>query len=339
MTRITGAVRKHSRLFRYLKNPKLRKAAHLPPHPELHAYRLGGSHEVYLIREGKSHKKFILKSFLERDTPTRKSARHMAKEYGALTRAHRIIDDRDWVRVARPLCKSDAGDFFAEQYVAGTPLGDYMREAMIRGRGGELHEKLTMLAGFLGLLHKKTRRSSRIRASGIRGELKKHARQASLGGAFTPKELEAMERLIDEACSYRFIDDAKRTLVHGDANPSNFLFGRGRLYVLDMERAGYRDPVYDLGMLAGELFHYAMRYGGDPYKADPFIGHLYWFYAGNFEDQWRTFIETTRRNPLYMANSLLRIARHPFFSRKYKRRLAYHAGECLKSLGRFNRGR
>jgi hypothetical protein len=207
---------------------------------------------------------------------------------------------------------------------------------MIHGHEGKLYEKLTMLAGFFGLLHKRTRRSSRIRASGIRAELKKHARQASLGGAFTPKELRRMERLIDEACSRHVIGDAKRSLVHGDANPSNFLYGHGRLYVIDMERAGYRDPVYDLGMVAGELFHYAMRYGGNPYKADPFIGHLYWMYAGNYRDQLGTFIRLTRRNPLYMANSLLRIARHPFFSREYKRRLAYHAGECLKSLKRFD---
>jgi aminoglycoside phosphotransferase (APT) family kinase protein len=325
MTAVSCDIPKRSRLYHYLKERELRVT------------RLGGSHDVYLVKDVKSHKKFILKSFVGRGAPGPGSLKHMHKEYRRLKQADRLINHRDWVHVVRPLCKSDRGDFFAEQYVSGTPLGHYMKEAMARGSDGPLYEKLTMLAGFFGLLHKKTRRRSRIRSSTIRGELKKHARQASLGGAFTPKELKDMERLIDEACSYGFIRHARKSLVHGDANPSNFLYGQGRLYVIDMERAGYRDPVYDLGIMAGELFHYAMRYGGDPYNADPFIGHLYWIYAGNYRDQLGTFIRFTKRNPLYMANSLLRIARHPFYSREYKRRLAYHARECLKSLKKFNR--
>ncbi len=332
MTKAAG-ISKRSKLYRYLENPGLRKATHLGRRPRLQVIRLGGSHDVYLVKDARRRKKMIIKSFESRGIPGHKSRKHMHKEYRRLKQADRLINHRSWVHVVRPLYKSDRGDFFAEQYVSGTPLGHYMRDALSgRRSSGRLYEKLTMLAGFFGLLHKKTRRHSRIKPSGIRDELKKHARQACLGGALTRDELKGMESLIDEACSLRFIRDARRSLVHGDANPSNFLYSGGRLYVIDMERAGYRDPAYDLGMMAGELFHYAMKYGGNPYKADPFIGHLYWTYAGNFKDQLGTFIRLTKRNPLYMANSLLRIARHPFFSLKYKRRLAYHAMECLKSL-------
>ncbi len=335
MTTVTG-IEKHSRIYRYLKSRGLRKATRLGHHPRLHVSRLGGSHEVFLVKDERNREKFILKSFGGRGALMHKSLKHMRKEYRRLRQADRLVNRRDWVHVVRPLCKSDAGDFFAEQYVSGSPLGHYMKEEMSGKGSGELYHKLTMLAGFFGLMHKKTRRHSRIKASSIRDELLKHARQASLGGAFLPGELKDMERLIDEACSLKLIRRARKSLVHGDANPSNFLYGHGRLNIIDMERAGYRDPVYDLGMMAGELFHYAMQYGGDPYKADPFIGHLYWMYAGNYRDQLGTFIKLTKRNPLYMANSLLRIARHPFFSKKYKRRLAYHARECLKSLKRFD---
>ncbi len=336
MTRVTG-IGKYSRIYRYLKSRGLRKATRLGGHPVLRVRQLGGSHEVFLVKDEKSHKKFILKSFDRRGVPRRKSLKHMRKEYRRLKQADRLVNRRRWAHVVRPLCKSDRGDFFAEQRVSGSPLGHYMKEEIAGKGSGKLYHKLTMLAGFFGLLHKKTRSHFRVKASGIRDELLKHARQASLGGAFTPQELKDMERLIREACSYGFIRHARKSLVHGDANPSNFLYGHGRLNVIDMERAGYRDPVYDLGMMAGELFHYAMQYGGNPYKADPFIGHLYWVYSGNYEDQLGTFIRLTRRNPLYMANSLLRIARHPFFSKKYKRRLAYHARECLKSLKKFSK--
>jgi len=74
-----------------------------------------------------------------------------------------------------------AGRLFEEEFVSGRALGDYMRDAMASGKGRALYEKLTMLAGFLALLHKKTERTSHVRPSNIRGELKKHARQASRG--------------------------------------------------------------------------------------------------------------------------------------------------------------
>lgn len=322
-------MRGHSRLYHYVKSRKLADKAGFDRHPELRVTKLAGSHNVYLVYDRRSRRKCILKSFGVGDS---KSVGHMEKEFKRLRQAGRLIGLRSWVHVARPLCKSGDGDFFVEEFVSGRSLGDYMKEAMTHGREKELYEKLTMLAGFFARLHKKTERSAHVRPSNIRDELKKHARQASQGGAFTPHELKIMERRVDKVTSYGIILRAKKGLVHGDANPSNFLYHKDRLNVIDMERSGYRDPVYDLGMMAGELCHYAMKYGDDPYKADPFIGHLYWIYAGNFKDQYGTFIRLTKRNPLYMANSLLRIARHPYFSPVYKRRLAYHARECLKSL-------
>lgn len=331
MTRIFGISRRSS-LYRYLKSRELFRYARFSRHPDLRVVRLVGSHNVYMIDDGRSHKKCILKSFGDRDPG---SVRHMEKEYKRMRQAGRLVGRRSWLRVARPLYKSSDGDFFVEEFVSGRTLGEYMREAMQHGKDSELYEKLTLLAGFFALMHKRTERSSRIRLSSIGDEVKKHARQASCGGAFTPSELKSTERLVDKVTGYGFIRRAKRSLVHGDANPSNFLYHKGRLNVIDMERSGYKDPVYDLGMIAGELFHYAMKYGGNPYKADPFIGHLYWTYAGNFKDRLGTFIRLTKRNPLYMANSLLRIARHPYFSPKYKRRLAHHARECLKSLRHF----
>ncbi|WP_174590136.1 phosphotransferase family protein [Methanocella conradii] len=335
MTDIRGDISKRSRLYKFLKERELWKAAGISSHPELYVTRLGGSHQVYLVYDGRSHKKFILKSFL--DEGMYKSREYMEKEYRRLRQADRLINHHDWVHVARPICKCEEAGFFAEQYVSGTVLGHYMKEAMSRGKDGALYDKLTMLAGFLALLHKSSKKPWRVDPSSIEGEVARHACQASREGAMTPDELNTMKRLIKKSCSYGFIGDAKRSLVHGDANPSNFLYNNGRLYVIDMERAGYKDPAYDLGTMAGELFHYAMYYSGDPYSADPFIGHLYWTYAGNYRDQLSTFIRLTKRNPLYMANSLLRIARQPYFSQPYKRRLAFHAKECLKSLKRFKR--
>jgi aminoglycoside phosphotransferase (APT) family kinase protein len=335
MTGIHGDIVEHSRLYRYLKDRGLRKATRISRDPDLSVLKLGGSHDVYLIDDRRSNRKFILKSFEKNGVSASRTARRMEKEYSRLKQADHILKHRDWVRVARPYCKSDKGDFLVEKYISGTPLGSYIRDTMENGEKGKLFEKLTFLSGFLAILHKKTGKYDRISPSNIRGEVKKHARQASNGGAMTRDELKEMDRLIDQACSHKLIKSAHASLVHGDANPSNFLYDPCSMYVIDMESSRFMDPVYDLGMMSGELCHFAMLYGHDPHKADPFIGHLYWMYAGNFKDQLGTFISLTKRNPLYMANSLLRIARHPFFSLEYKRRLAYHAGECLKSLKKF----
>jgi aminoglycoside phosphotransferase (APT) family kinase protein len=332
MTRVRGDIGRHTRLYRYLKDRGLWKATRISRDPDLKVLKLGGSHDVYLVEDDRSHKGFILKSFEKHGASTSKTAERMEKEYSRLKRAGRALGHRGWARVARPYCKSDKGDFFAEEYFGGTPLGSYVRRAIENGKKDELYDKLSYLSGFLAILHKNTRKKSHIRLAGIGGEIKRHARQAGMGGVLTHLELEDMDRLVDRACSSGIIRSAHMALVHGDTNPSNFLYRPGRMYVIDMESSRFMDPVYDLGMMAGELFHFAMRYGGDPYEADPFIGHLYWIYAGNFKDQLGTFIRLTKRNPLYMANSLLRIARHPFFSTEYKRRLAYQAGECLKSM-------
>jgi len=329
MTRIRGDIGK------YLTSRRLRKAVHISREPELRVQKLGGSHDVYLVDDVHSHKKFILKSFQEHGKSTSKSVGYMKKEYKRLIQAEHAVHQEDWVRVVKPYLKSDEGDFLAVRYMRGKSLGSYIRKTMEGGGGADLYEKLTLLAGFFGILHKRTEKHYHISPTSISDELKKHARQAGKRGAMTHEEQKQMERLIDRSCSYHTIKNAKKSLVHGDANPSNFLYRGNRLQVIDMERSGYRDPVYDLGMMAGELCHFAMRYGHDPYKADPFIGHLYWTYAGNFRDQPGTFIRLTKRNPLYMANSLFRIARHEYFSKEYKRRLAYQAGECLKSLKKF----
>ncbi len=334
MTKISGDIQKDTGLYKYLKDRRLWRATHISKNPDLHVAKLGASNNVYLVNDSRSHKKFILKSFRTDRVPISKAVHRTDREFSRLKKAGHVIGHKDWVHIAEPYCKSDSGSFFAEQYVTGTPLGIYIKRTMEGNDSHSLYEKLTKLAGFFGILHKKTRRSGHIDSSSIRDELNRHAWEAHKSRAMTHEELRQMDHVIHEACSNHIIKDAERAFVHGDANPSNFLYGNGRLYVIDMERAGYKDPVYDLGIMAGELFHYAMHYGRDPYRADRFIGHLYWTYAGNYKDQLGTFVRLTKRNPLYMANSLLRIARHPYFSVEYKRRLAYHAKECLKSLNK-----
>jgi aminoglycoside phosphotransferase (APT) family kinase protein len=298
----------------------------------LHVTRLGGSHKVFLIQDSRSHKRYILKSFYRPGLPSSIADRRMNKEYVRLKKFESLGIDERWFDVVKPLGRSGQGHFFVERYVSGESLGAVIRNSFESGDHRGLYDRLTLFAGFLALVHKKTRRSSLMRTAYVRKELHKHAEQSCAAGAIGGRELEKTRQLADRACSYPFIRDVHRCLVHGDANPSNFLFDAGCMYVIDVERSGYKDPVYDLGMMAGELLHYAMQYAGNPYEADPFIGHMYWVYSGNFSDQYTKFLALTKRNPLYMANSLFRISRNPGLAEMERRRLAYHALQCLKSL-------
>jgi thiamine kinase-like enzyme len=309
----------------------------LKKEPDLYVTRLSGSHTVYLIKDRRSHKRFILKSFHMPGLPSSIADQRMNKEYGRLKKFERLGIDESWFKVVKPLGKNESGQFFVEKYVSGESLSAGIRNAFENNDHKALYDKLTIFAGYLALVHKKTRRSSHVRVASIRKELHEHTAQSYAAGALGRMDLDKTKLLVDRACSYPFIRDAHRCLVHGDANPSNFLFEDSHMNVIDVERSGYKDPVYDLGTMAGELFHYAMQYAGNPYKADPFIGHMYWVYSGNFADQYAKFLKLTKRNPLYMANSLFRISRNAGLTDAHRQRLAYYAVECLKSIGESNR--
>jgi aminoglycoside phosphotransferase (APT) family kinase protein len=199
------------------------------------------------------------------------------------------------------------------------------------GGRGRLEEKLDLLAGFFASLHRKTATRQHVDVSSLRAELERHASQSRRAGGLDDGELREARPLIRRWCGSHAIRRAARSLTHGDATTTNFIYRNRCLVVIDLERSKYRDPVYDLGMMAGELFNAALTATTDPYRADHYIRHLYVKYAGNFPDPRGTFDRLTARNPLYMANSLLRMSRNDYFSADHRQKLAYYALECLRS--------
>jgi hypothetical protein len=81
----------------------------------------------------------------------------------------------------------------------------------------------------------------------------------------------------------------------------------------------------------GELQHAFLQATGDPYRAEPFIGHFVWEYSCHFPDRAAAFASITSRAPYYMALTLLRIARNDYISHGYGGRLIAQAKELLRA--------
>jgi aminoglycoside phosphotransferase (APT) family kinase protein len=327
-----GRLSKNSRLYRHLTDPHRTAAMHISRHPEIVLCKLSGSHDVFLMKDDKSGREFVLKSFAERSGSSGRPEQYLDNEYDCLKHIRKIgVDGRHW-QVARPICRDRKALFLVEKKADGKPL-DHRLLKEITGTDRWLKEKLDLLAGFFASLHRKTATRQRVNVSSILKELQRHATQSHRAGGLGIGELHEARSLARRWCDSPSIRHATRSLTHGDATTANFIYKGDHLTVIDLERSKCRDPVYDLGMMAGELFGAALSAASNPYVADRYIHRLYWKYAGNFEDRHGIFSHLTARNPFYMANSLLRMSRNDYFSEEHRRKLAFYALECLRSIG------
>src|ERR1019366_3746823 len=111
----------------------------------------------------------------------------------------------------------------------------------------------------------------------------------------------------------------RQGFVHGDATPSNFLFGDGlSVIAIDLERMRRADRVFDLGRIARELQHLYLQRTGNKYPPEPFISPFLWEYACHFPDRSRAFQSITGRIPFQMALTLLRIARNSWVDEPHR---------------------
>jgi len=123
---------------------------------------------------------------------------------------------------------------------------------------------------------------------------------------------------------------AGEAIVHGDATPTNFLFCEGGdVVAIDLERMKRADPVWDLGMVCGEIKHAFLWRTGSGGAAEPFIRIFLERYAAAFPDPAGAFRAVTHRLPFFMALTELRIARNEWLSWRHRLQLVREAHACL----------
>lgn len=289
--------------------------------------------KVYLYEERHSGAKVVGKFFLKRSHHADGGTQRMCQEfdnlqilrgYGLAGYPHHVV---------RPLgANASLNNILVEEFATGVPLGAFINEAIQYGHSQALFEKLTALAYFLATLHNRTANPASTvdfqQDCAYLDRLVQKLRVKQLIGGWDADELYWLRDLWRK--KPRMWED-NEVFVHGDATPSNLLFGRGlSVIAIDLERMKRADRVFDLGRIAGELQHYFLQ-AGNKHSAEPFIGHFLWEYACHFPDRGRAFRSITGRLPFQMALTLLRIARNSWVSRPQCQRLVEEAKVTLRT--------
>ena len=296
--------------------------------PVFHVEAISGCHRVYRYHEERSRLSVVGK-FVGLDEPDPAKRERILGEYANLVALRELGFANRPHRVVRPLGREESiGLAVVEENVRGRDLDHFLLLAA-GGDGEPLRHALRGLAAFLASLH----RSS---ATG---------RAADLGHAswYTDRLIDKLRRqtVLDAGAAqeiWRLRDRwlrrsrmrAGETIVHGDATPTNFLFGDGgEVVAIDLERMKKADPAWDLGMVCGEIKHAFLWRTGGGASAEPFIRVFLERYAAAFPDPERTFRAATRRLPFFMALTELRIARNDWLGWRHRQRLVREARACL----------
>jgi len=289
--------------------------------------------KVYLYEECHSHTRIVGKFFMSAGHETSEAIRRMQQEfenlqflrgYGLAGYPHQIV---------RPLgTNAWLNSILVEEYSAGVPLSVFVNEAIHQGQSRPLFEKLTALAYFLATLHNRTANGQSVDFGQDCAYLDRLVRKLQNQHVIGVWDADELHWLRDRWREKPRMWEDNQVLVHGDATPSNLLFGHDlSVIAIDLERMKRADRAFDLGRIAGELHHYFLQSTGNKDAAEPFIGHFLWEYACHFPDRHRAFQSITSRLPFQMALTLLRIARNSWVSAPQRGRLVEQAKLILRT--------
>lgn len=326
---------------------------HLPSHDPLHPYlvhdvlpqmgvREGQADfrvfsmkqgKVYLYEERHSRTQIVGKFFVNGRHETANAVQRMWQEFDNL----QLLRGYDLAgyphQVIRPLgTNAWLNSILVEEYAQGIPLSEFITAAIYKEQHQQLFEKLTALAYFLATLHNRTANGHSVDFDQDCVYFDRLVRKLQTKQIIGNWDVNELYWLRDRWREKPRMWADNQVLVHGDATPSNLLFGHGLgVVAIDLERMKRADRVFDLGRIAGELQHYFLQATGNKYAAEPFIGHFLWEYACHFPDRGRAFRSITGRLPFHMAITLLRIARNSWVNLQQRTRLVEEAKIILRT--------
>jgi len=289
-------------------------------------YRMKGA-KVYLYEETHSRAQVVGKFFVD-------TVERMRQEFDNLRRMRGYGLDGYPHHVVRPLGANDSlNSVLVEEYCGGVSLSDVIDAAIYHRRTQQLFAKLTALAYFLATLHNRTANGHGVDFSEDCSYLDRLVGKLRRKRIIGDGDSDEMYWLRDRWREQSRMWEDRQVLVHGDATPSNFLFGDGlNVMAIDLERMKRADRVFDVCRIAGELQHFYLQATGNKAAAEPFIGHFLWEYCCHFPDRERAFRSVTGRVPFQMALTLLRIARNDWVGGAHRQRLVQEANIILRNF-------
>jgi aminoglycoside phosphotransferase (APT) family kinase protein len=220
-----------------------------------------------------------------------------------------------------------------EEYCSGQSLSNVITDAILSQQPDRLYGKLTALAYFLATFHNRTANGYGVNFHEDCAYLDRLVHKLAEKQFISWDEVHEFSWLRDRWREQPRMWEDQQVLVHGDATPSNFLFGHGLSVVaIDLERMKRADRVFDIGRITGELQHFFLQITDNKYAAEPFIGHFLWEYACHFPDRDSAFRSICGRVPFQMGLTLLRIASNSWIDHDYRRRLIEEAKITLRTF-------
>ena len=326
-----GYLSDHDPLYGYFRNDILPQMGLSLSDAAWRVFRLDNAKDVYLYEEKFRGIRLVGKFFKCRDQGL---ARRIGEtEFNNLLYLRRIGFSNAPHYVVRTFgFNPDIDNVLVTEYLGGESLSNIITSVLTEGRRSYLFRKLTGLGHFFATLHNRTAGDFSVHFDEAVGMIDRYVETLSCRWKMRPTDVHKLRHQISAWRGRSCMWEDRAVLVHGDATPSNILLGHGPdVMMIDLERMKWADRVFDLGCICGELKHFFFRYTGDPWAAEPFIGHFLWEYSCHFPDRHAAFQSITRRLPFYMALTLLRIARNSWVNYDYRKRLIREARQILKA--------
>ncbi|MDH5202743.1 MAG: aminoglycoside phosphotransferase family protein, partial [Nitrospirota bacterium] len=226
------------------------------------------SHSVYKYTEDKSKIAIIGKFFKINDIKQERILR-IKGEYDNLEKIRGYGFTTSPNYVVRPITRDERiGLALIEEFIYGKDLDYYLKGAIYERKSASLMDKLSRLAAFLYVLHKKTEMAHTVELDLVSAYFQKVINKLYTQGILSDCDRKEYFKLKDKWLDRTLLQTAKSVIVHGDATPTNFIFTQmGNIVAIDLERMKNTDRIFDVSMVCGELKHAFLWRTGNPYAS------------------------------------------------------------------------